>query len=296
MSETTILPDSLVSTSWLAAHLSDPDVRVADVRGHVRTTDLGGGHQRADYLGAREEYDAAHIPGSVYIDWTVDIVDLTNPVPVQLASPDRFARAMSERGIGDATDVVIVDHAGGHFATRLWWALKYYGHDRSAVLEGGYARWVAEARPVVRDASRPRPAEFTPVARPGLRVDIEEVRSLLNDGRTRFIDARDPGQYRGEIVRGERRGHLPGAVNVPAKELLTEHGDWKPLAEQERLLANAGIGGDHRVIAYCNGGVTATAVLFSLHRTGHTLFANYDGSWNEWGGRVDTPVVEGDDG
>ncbi len=295
MSETTILPDSLVSTSWLVAYLKHPTVRVADIRGYVRTVDLGGGRQRADYLGARDEYDAGHIPESVYIDWTTDIVNLANPVPVQIAELDRFARAMSEHGIGDDSDVVIVDHAGGHFATRLWWALKYYGHDKAAVLEGGYARWVAEDRPVVREASRPRPAVFSPVERPSLRVEIEEVRTLLDDGRTRFIDARDPSQYRGDIVRGERRGHLPAAVNVPAKELLTENGDWKPLKEQTRILANAGVASDQRVVAYCNGGVTATAVLFALHRTGHSQFANYDGSWNEWGDLADTPVVEGDD-
>src|SRR4029078_9381546 len=88
-------------------------------------------------------YDEGHIPGAVYVDWTADIVDPDNPVKAQIAPPERFAAAMEERGIGDETDVVIVDHTGGTFATRLWWALKYYGHDRAAVLDGGYAKWVA---------------------------------------------------------------------------------------------------------------------------------------------------------
>jgi rhodanese-related sulfurtransferase len=119
----TILPDSLVSTEWLMTHLDEPNLRVVDIRGYVNSRDLGGGKQVADYVGARDEYDAGHIPGAVYVDWTVDIIDPDNPVKVQIAPPHRFAEAMESRGIGDDTDVVVLDHTGGHFATRFWWAL-----------------------------------------------------------------------------------------------------------------------------------------------------------------------------
>ncbi len=129
--------DSLVGTDWLKEHLNDPDLRVVDIRGYVKKTDLGNGRQRAEYLAARDEYDEGHIPGAVYIDWTRDITDPEDAVPAQIAPPDRFASVMGSLGIGDATHVVVYDHAGGQFATRLWWALTYYGHDRVSVLDGG---------------------------------------------------------------------------------------------------------------------------------------------------------------
>ena len=136
-----VLPGTLVNPEWLAERLTQPGLQVVDIRGYVKTEDLGEGRQHAEYVGARDEYDREHIPGSVFVDWTTDIVDPDNEVKAQLAPADRFAEAMGRRGIGDETDVVVVDHTGGHFATRLWWALKYYGHDRVAVLDGGFNRW-----------------------------------------------------------------------------------------------------------------------------------------------------------
>src|SRR6516165_6508035 len=137
----------VVSTDWLAEHLDDEGVRVVDVRGYVTTQAISPGVEHAEYRGARDEYLASHIPGAVYINWTADIIDPDDPVPVQVAGPARFAAAMGERGIGDATHVVAVDHAGGQFATRLWWALSYYGHDAVSVLDGGWKAWVREGRP-----------------------------------------------------------------------------------------------------------------------------------------------------
>ena len=111
--------DPLVTTDWLAAHLDDEKLRVVDIRGYVDKTDLGGGRQKAEYLAAREEYDEAHIPGAVYVDWTSDITNPDDPVPVQIAPPERFTELMGSLGIGDDTQVVAYDHAGGQFATRL---------------------------------------------------------------------------------------------------------------------------------------------------------------------------------
>src|SRR5437763_5796119 len=130
----------LADTGWLAAHLEDPQVRVVDMRGYVRTVDLGDGRQVSTYAGAAGDYAAGHIPNAIYLDWTRDIIDPDDPVPVQVATPERFAAGLGRRGIGDAHLVVAYDdHPAAQFATRLWWTLCYSGHDRAMALDGGLA-------------------------------------------------------------------------------------------------------------------------------------------------------------
>jgi thiosulfate/3-mercaptopyruvate sulfurtransferase len=285
----------LVETSWLAEHLDDPQVRIVDMRGYVRTVPRKGveGLQDATYTGARDEYERGHIPGAVYLDWTKDIVDLEDDVEAQIAPHEQFAEVMGRLGIGDQHLVVAYDtHPASQFATRLWWALNYYGHKQVVVLNGGLPKWQHEQRPLESAIPTYPPTKFTAFVQPELRATAEDVLALLGQQGVKIIDARDNGQYTGKIARGEgRRGHIPGAINLPREELIDpKTGTFRSNEELQRSFTTINVSPDQHVIAYCNGGVAATTVLFSLAMLGYPQLTNYDGSWNEWGERRDLPI------
>ncbi|MFL5626569.1 MAG: sulfurtransferase, partial [Ktedonobacteraceae bacterium] len=245
------------------------------------------------YVGAEDEYEQGHIPGAIYIDWSSDIVDPDAAVEAQIASPERFAEVMGSLGIGDQHLVVAYDaHPSSQFATRLWWALNYYGHDQVVVLNGGFDKWQREQRPLETAIPAYPPASFTAITQPQLRATADDILSYLGKQGITLIDARDRGQYTGEVVRGHARpGHIPGALSIPREEVIDPTaGTFRSNDELARVFADLGVSPQDHVVAYCNGGVAATTILFGLALLGYPRLTNYDGSWNEWGHRQDLPT------
>lgn len=287
----TLREQHLVETEWLANRLGDPSIQIVDMRGYVHTQTEPDGYQTAQYVGAPEEYQAGHIPGAVYLDWTRDIVDLEDPVPAQIAPPERFAEQMGRSGIGDETLVVVYDHhKSSQFATRLWWALRYYGHRNCRVLNGGWAKWFAENRPVSTTPDAPPRRVFTPRVNTAWRITAEEMLQEIGNRQSLLLDTRDEGQYTGQIRRGPRGGHIPGAIHAPRGGLFLADGTFADDRTLAAVVERIGITPARRCIAYCNGGVAATTLLFTLSMLGFPDLCNYDGSWNEWSRRPELPV------
>ena len=278
-------PDALVSTKSLAKRLSEPEIRVVDSTWFLPNVDRSGG----------AEFEAAHIPGARY--WDIDeIADPGDPRPHMLPSPADFEAQMARLGIGADTRVVVYDRVGMMTVGRVWWMLRYFGHDAVSILDGGFAKWTAEDRPVEKGpgVSAGAPTVFLARPRPHMVRSLDQVASLLERPEEQILDARSPGRFSAaepEPRPGCRAGHIPGSMNLPYNALVDpETGTIRAAQALCRLFDGAGVDVAKPVVTTCGSGVTACMLAFGLHLLGHDRVAVYDGSWSEWGARTDTPI------
>ena len=287
-------PQALIETGALEASLGMRGLRIVDCTTWLKPAEPG---DDAPYrvVPGRAEYDAAHIPGAVFLDIQGAISDPDTRLRFMAPTTERFADAMGGLGIGDDSRVVLYSAGSIMWATRVWWMLRAFGFDRAAVLDGGWEKWKAEGRPVSSAPGEYPPARFTATPRPGQFVDREYVRSRLGDTGTAMVNALAPEFHLGAgESRYGRPGRIPGSVNVPAASLLDpSNGAFVPLDDARRLHEDAGITPDRQVVAYCGGGISATVGLFLLHQLGYRDLTLYDGSMGEWAYDPDLPIETG---
>ena len=281
------MPSPLVSTAWLEDRLDDNDLRIIDIRGKVLPPTAPPPH----YLSDRPAYEAAHIPGAVYVDWQVDIVE-PGSQSNDIAAPGRFSDAMRRIGIGNGDRVVVYDDAASMFAARMRWCLLYYGHADVRILDGGWQKWAAEGRPREDAAPAVRPGTFAAARNSRLKANAEDILSGLEGESIQLLDVRSPAEYAGEASRAQYGGHIPTAINLPAKNLVAGDLTLKSVPELRAQCSELGINlHAEDTVIYCNSGVSASLVLLALESVGASNLRVYDGSWKEWGNDPATPKV-----
>ncbi len=279
-------PKTLVSTGWLSAHLSDPDLRIIDGSWYM----LGSGRD------ALSDYDAAHIPGARFVDID-DLSDESAQVPHMAPPPEKFASRMCALGIGDGHQVVIYDGAGLFSAARIWWLFRLMGKRDVAVLDGGFPKWRAEGRAIEDMAPIIRDRHMTVQRQAHLARNVTQVAAASKLGDHTILDARSTGRFRGDEAEprpGLRSGHIPGSRSLPFGRLLNENGTMKDVSRLREILAATGADLDKPVIATCGSGVTAAIITLALERIGHKNHSLYDGSWAEWGAYDDLKIATGE--
>ncbi len=278
----------LVSTEWLAAHLHDPDLLIADVRWYLFDKTRQG----------REEYLRGHIPGAIFIDVDHDLAAPVGQGPGRhpLPRPEVFAESASRAGIGPDTYVVAYDDSGGASAARLWWLLRYCGHEQVSLLDGGIVRWIGEGRPLETAVPTVPPAVFTAHPHPDRVVDQGTVNALRNDPAALVLDVRAAERYRGEVEPIDpRAGHVPGARSAPYADNLRAPDDPRFL-EPTQLRArfeSLGASQARHIVSYCGSGINACQNIFALYLAGYDNTLLYEGSWSDWCRNLERPAALG---
>lgn len=282
----------LVSPEELRDALGDERVRVFDATVFLRRAAEDGPYTVES---GHESYTRAHIPGSAFADIPGALSDPASPFAFTLPSAEHFAAAAGRLGVGDGTHVVAYAQDTPMWATRLWWLLRYFGHEDTSVLDGGLVAWTAAGGPVDAGESRYPSASFTARPRPGLLARLADVREITGSGSACLVNALSPEAFRGEGPGAySRPGRIPGSVSVPWNGLVDPATNrFRPPAELAAALSRGGVRADQPVIAYCGGGISATVDLFALALTGRDDARLYDGSLTEWSAHPELPLITG---
>ncbi|HET7568053.1 MAG TPA: sulfurtransferase [Gaiellaceae bacterium] len=271
--------DVLVTTDWLAEHLGDPAVVVAEVD---ENPDL---------------YEEGHIPGAVKLHWRDDLQD---PVERDLVEKDAFEELLGSRGIGNDTTVVLYGDKNNWFAAYAYWYLKIYGHADVRILDGGRQKWLDEGRDMTTDEPSPEPKSYSAQERDEtIRARRDQVLQWIRENGRALVDVRSPQEYAGELLAppgyeqegASRGGHIPTAQSIPWAQAVRDDGTFKAADELRELYGGKGVTPDKEVTAYCRIGERSAHTWFVLHELlGYETVRNYDGSWTEWGNLVDVPI------
>lgn len=275
----------IVEPAWLYERLNDPNIVIADCRFVLGQPDAG-----------RQGYEAGHIPGAVYADLERDLSGPIGPHGGRhpLPEPEQMAAAFGRMGIDAAKTVVAYDEQGGAMASRLWWMLRYAGHDNVRVLDRGFGAWKAAGYPTSTEPAQVRETTFKLALQPDMLLTVQDVRARLGRAGTKLVDSREPRRYLGlEEPIDPVAGHIPGAVNRFWKDALDESGRWKPAEGQRERFADWDRG--EEIVVYCGSGVTACPNVLALTEAGFHNVKLYGGSWSDWISYKDNPIATGEE-
>jgi thiosulfate/3-mercaptopyruvate sulfurtransferase len=279
-----MMSHNFVTTEWLAAHLGEPGLGLIDASWHLPPTGRNGA----------AEFRVSHIPGAVFFD--IDLIaDTSSGLPHMLPDPIAFSSAMRKLGLGDGMHFIVYDAHGLFAAARVWWTLRAFGVSDVKILEGGLPKWIKEGHPLEEGAAERQPRHFSARLDHSFVASLDDVRRALASETAQVVDARPAERFRGEAPEpraGLKSGHMPGSLNVPFVDIV-EHGKLKSGDALTATLAAHGVDLARPVITTCGSGVSAAILALAVEEAGGKLAGLYDGSWAEWGGRDDCPVVAG---